>query len=74
MADELDLLQEQEELLNQLHIQAARQRSCLQGVSLTRCECCGNAIPAGRRQAIPGVRTCTECQRVLEIRQKQYLR
>lgn len=29
MADELDLLQEQDELLNQLHIQAARQRSCL---------------------------------------------
>jgi len=26
MADELDLLQEQDELLNQLHIQAARQR------------------------------------------------
>lgn len=74
MADELDLLQEQEELLNQMHIQAARQRSCLQGVSLTRCECCGNAIPAGRQQAIPGVRTCTECQRVLEIRHKQYLR
>ncbi len=74
MADELDLLQEQDELLNQLHIQAARQRSCLQGVSLTRCERCGNAIPDGRQQAIPGVRTCTECQRVLEIRKKQYLR
>ncbi|MGM8562275.1 TraR/DksA C4-type zinc finger protein, partial [Enterobacter hormaechei subsp. xiangfangensis] len=27
-----------------------------------------------RQQAIPGVRTCTECQRVLEIREKQYLR
>lgn len=74
MADELDLLQEQDELLNQLHIQAVRQRCCRQGVSLTRCERCGNAIPARRRQAIPGVRTCTECQRVLEIRQKQYLR
>lgn len=74
MADELDLLQEQEELLNQLHIQAARQRSCLQGVSLTRCECCGNAIPARRRQAIPGVRTCTECQRVMEIQGKNYRR
>lgn len=74
MADELDLLQEQYELLNQLHIQAARQRSCLQGVSLTRCECCGNAIPAGRQQAIPGVRTCTECQRFLEIQGKNYRR
>ena len=74
MADELDLLQEQDELLNQLHIQAARQRSCLQGKSRNRCECCGNRILLRRQQAIPGVRTCTECQRVLEIREQQYLR
>lgn len=74
MADELDLLQEQYELLNQLHIQAVRQQCCRQGMSLTLCERCGNAIPAGGQQAIPGVRTCTECQRVLEIRKKQYLR
>ncbi|ECC5563711.1 TraR/DksA C4-type zinc finger protein [Enterobacter hormaechei] len=74
MADELDLLQEQDELLNQLHIQAARQRSCLQGKSRNRCECCGNRIPLRRQQAIPGVQTCTECQRAFEIRQKQYLR
>lgn len=47
MADELDLLQEQDELLNQLHIQAARQRSCLEGKSCNRCECCGNRIPSG---------------------------
>ncbi|WP_117055635.1 conjugal transfer protein TraR, partial [Klebsiella pneumoniae] len=51
MADELDLLQEQDELLNQLHIQAARQRSCLQGKSRNRCECCGNRIPLRRQQA-----------------------
>ena len=74
MADELDLLQEQDELLNQLHIQAARQRSCLQGKSRNRCECCGNRILLRRQHAIPGVRTCTECLRVLEIREKEYLR
>ncbi|EQB4838041.1 TraR/DksA C4-type zinc finger protein [Enterobacter hormaechei] len=74
MADELDLLQEQDELLNQLHIQAARQRSCLQGKSRNWCECCGNRIPLRRQQSIPGVQTCTECQRAFEIRQKQYLR
>ncbi|EBO8100924.1 TraR/DksA C4-type zinc finger protein [Salmonella enterica] len=74
MADELDLLQEQDELLNQLHIQAARQRSCLEGKSRNRCECCGNRIPLRRRQVIPGVRTCTECQRVLEIQGKSYRR
>ncbi|MGM8843997.1 TraR/DksA C4-type zinc finger protein, partial [Enterobacter hormaechei subsp. steigerwaltii] len=48
--------------------------SCLQGKSRNRCECCGNRILLRRQQAIPGVRTCTECQRVLEIREKQYLR
>ena len=74
MADELDQLQEQDELLNQLHIQAARQHFRTEGHSLSWCECCGNAIPAGRQQAVPGVRTCTECQRILEIRQKHYLR
>ncbi|MDH1321667.1 TraR/DksA C4-type zinc finger protein, partial [Enterobacter bugandensis] len=42
--------------------------------SRNRCECCGNRIPLRRQQAIPGVRTCTECQRAFEIRQKQYLR
>ena len=74
MADELDLLQEQDELLYQLHIQAARQQLSAQEKSLTWCECCGNRIPVRRQNAIPGVRTCTECQRVLEIRKKQYLR
>lgn len=74
MADELDQLQEQEDLINRLHIQAVRQRLSAKGKSLTRCECCGNGIQERRQQAIPGVRTCTECQRVLEIRGRHYLR
>lgn len=74
MADKLDQLQEQEDLLNRLFIQAARQPFSARGESLTRCECCGNRIQERRQKAIPGVRTCTECQRVLEIRQKHYLR
>ncbi|NUH52123.1 TraR/DksA C4-type zinc finger protein (plasmid) [Citrobacter portucalensis] len=74
MADVLDHLQKQEDLLNRLHIQAARQLLIRGGESLCECECCGNDIPLKRQQTIPGVRTCTECQRVLEIRQKHYLR
>lgn len=70
MADVIDRLQEQEELLRQLHIQAARQKLSTKGVSLTRCEDCGNRIEERRQKAIAGVRTCAECQRVLEIRQK----
>ncbi|HGH3389782.1 TPA: TraR/DksA C4-type zinc finger protein [Citrobacter freundii] len=74
MTDVLDQLQEQEELLHQLHIQAARQKFATKGESLPRCEKCGNRIQERRQKAIPGVRTCAECQRVLEIRQKHYMR
>ncbi|EBF0843383.1 conjugal transfer protein TraR [Salmonella enterica subsp. enterica serovar Mountpleasant] len=74
MADELDHLQVQEDLLTRLHIQAARQQLRREGESLSECENCGNDIPLRRQQTIPGVRTCTECQRVLEIRGKHYQR
>ncbi|EIN0010978.1 TraR/DksA C4-type zinc finger protein [Salmonella enterica] len=74
MADELDHLQVQEDLLTRLHIQAARQQLRREGGSLSECENCGNDIPLRRQQTIPGVRTCTECQRVLEIRGKHYQR
>ena len=32
------------------------------GDSLENCEECGAAIPAARREAIPGVRLCVACQ------------
>jgi phage/conjugal plasmid C-4 type zinc finger TraR family protein len=32
------------------------------GPSLTECEECGAVIPGGRRDAIPGVRLCVNCQ------------
>lgn len=74
MADELDQLQEQEDLIARLHINAVRQRLSVKGESLARCECCRNGIEERRQKALPGVRTCTECQRVLEIRNKNYQR
>jgi len=33
-----------------------------QGESLENCEECDKPIPKGRREAIPGVRLCVECQ------------
>ena len=33
-----------------------------QGTGLTHCEDCEVEIPAGRRQAVPGVRRCVTCQ------------
>ena len=71
MADVLDQLQEQEDLIHRLHIQAVRQQLSVKGESLAQCECCGNRIQERRQRAIPGVRTCTECQRVLEIQGKK---
>ena len=32
------------------------------GESLLECEECGADIPAGRREALPGVRLCVACQ------------
>ena len=32
------------------------------GESLLQCEECGADIPEGRREALPGVRLCVECQ------------
>ena len=34
------------------------------GESLTHCEECGTVIPEARRQAVPGVRLCVQCQSV----------
>ena len=36
------------------------------GASLTHCETCRAEIPEARRQAIPGVRLCLDCQAKLE--------
>ncbi len=36
------------------------------GESATHCEECGDPIPEARRNAIPGVRYCVECQSELE--------
>jgi len=32
------------------------------GGETTHCAECGEPIPEGRRRAVPGVRTCVECQ------------
>lgn len=41
----------------------ARARAALpRGPSRERCEDCDAPIPAGRREAVPGVRLCVACQ------------
>jgi phage/conjugal plasmid C-4 type zinc finger TraR family protein len=41
-----------------------------QGESLRHCEECGKDIPAARREAVPGVRLCVNCQSELDAEQK----
>ncbi len=36
------------------------------GRSLTHCEACDEAIPLGRREAVPGIRLCIDCQTELD--------
>ena len=38
------------------------ERRLPRGESLHECEECGAEIPAGRREALPGVRLCVACQ------------
>lgn len=52
-------------------IQRARAR-LPQGASLAICEHCGEAIPAERRAAVPGVRLCVGCQTERDKEQVQF--
>jgi len=41
------------------------------GESLTHCEACGEPIPEARRQAVPGVRLCIDCQQQRDSEQSR---
>lgn len=48
----------------------ARVRSRMpKGESLSHCAECGSEIPEARREAIPGVRLCLDCQEELDRQQ-----
>lgn len=53
----------QEQIDSTINDELDRVRSHMpQGDSLTHCEECGDPIPEGRREAVPGVRLCIACQ------------
>jgi phage/conjugal plasmid C-4 type zinc finger TraR family protein len=53
----------QEQISASIEDEAARARRNLpRGEGLEFCEDCGEAIPRARREALPGVRVCVECQ------------
>ncbi|WP_110649556.1 DksA/TraR family C4-type zinc finger protein [Salinicola peritrichatus] len=53
-------------------INEARQRLQRRGPSLHSCEECDEPIPEARRQAVPGVRLCIECQAEADRRQSHH--
>lgn len=76
MTDLIDLAQAREQLDRDMAIKAARGPFALLGetnlYTATECLDCGETIPEARREAIPGVMTCCECQRKQEMRNKRY--
>ncbi len=58
MADPLDAAADLEEMERN---QAINRRVRYVGISATRCGECGDLIPQGRRDAVPGCKLCVEC-------------
>lgn len=57
----------QEQIDDTIEDAVRRARSRIpRGESLENCEACGNGIPEARRQAIPGVRLCIDCQEIVD--------
>ncbi len=58
MADVIDITTEREaDILSA----AIANRTRYIGVSAHECDECGDEIPQGRREALPGVQLCVEC-------------
>ena len=59
----------QDQIEDSLKDAVARARAGMpNGDGLTECEDCGEEIPAARRRALPGARTCVACQLVRDRR------
>ena len=68
--DVFDRATEIEEAQREDALQAQRRRAGLAGKtaddSAHECGMCGDSIPELRRQAVPGVQMCVECQGAIE--------
>jgi phage/conjugal plasmid C-4 type zinc finger TraR family protein len=69
MSDFADIASEREqELRDDALAEHARQRGGKRQVeaSAEACAVCGEPVPERRRQAVPGVQTCLDCQNEIE--------
>lgn len=62
-----DQLLEMEMELQDRERQDRISRMQLHGSSRTHCTECDEEIPLARQRALPGVRTCVDCQELLEV-------
>ena len=70
MTDQFDRATEIEEAQREDALQAQARRAGLDGKTVAdsalECQLCGDPIPELRRQAVPGVQACWECQNEIE--------
>lgn len=70
MTDPIDRGCEREDELRADAIAEQRRRAGIDGKTVADsaqfCEACGDPIPEARRQAVPGVQTCVDCQTLIE--------
>ncbi len=65
MADTGDLAAEREAVIREAALAASRRRRNATGDSAYFCRSCGERIPDGRREAVPGTNVCGFCARQL---------
>lgn len=68
--DIIDHLQDEEEFLLNLKIEAHRVKAVIP--SATHCQSCDAKIPESRRELVPGTQLCVHCQTLNEENQKNY--
>lgn len=76
MSDLADRAADQEAIILAATLAAQERRAGLAGktVAESATECaCGEPIPEGRRQALPGVQTCLACQKNIEKQEKRWI-
>lgn len=68
--DNIDHITELEQGLLELRLKAVTCKPVRPSARV--CTECGNAIPARRRETLPGVQLCVGCQEVAEVRGRNY--
>ena len=69
MTDQFDRAQQLEEMAREI---ALKKHRTFKAVSRVYCEDCDAPIPEKRRQLIPGVNRCVDCQQKYEMQQRNF--